>query len=95
MREHGCSVHLLVEHAPASQTLIGQLHPHCYQMHDKFVVVNTPTQHLVIAGSEDLSLKALQVNDNEMVRTANYGAIAAYHHFMQLMWYRSGYCHAA
>ena len=95
LRAAGCDVQLLVEHPPTSQSVIDALQPRCYQDHDKFVVVNTPTEHVVIAGSEDLSLKALNVNDNEMVRTSKAAVVAGYHHFMHLLWTRSGRCHSA
>ena len=89
MRKQGCRVRVVIEHDDRPRGQLKAWHARVMLEHDKYLIVNTPTQHHVYFGTQDFGYKALHVNDNYMVRT-NYGpTFRAYQREFAWQWGRA------
>lgn len=90
LRSTGCTIRILVEHAPSS--VVEPLHPRCAINHDKTLIIDTARTRVVYSGAEDFVGVSLQVSDNQTVGTGSPGARYAYERYYSSMWARGRSC---
>jgi len=87
LRAQGCTVDVLLEHWDSTQPAPwSQLHPRCAFNHDKVVLIDVGSTHLVIAGSQDQLSTELLHDDNQMVRTTNPAVVTRYRQYFNHGW---------
>lgn len=81
LQSEGCAINLLLEHAPA-QSVIDSFAPMCRISHDKGLIIDTGTGVTeAVFGSQDFSVNAAALSDNQMISSTSPTIVAQYQSF--------------